>query len=69
MTKPRRDDGIDDEERRLEGRPHMKKKKHGGGNRDRENHEKGGKSIKHGTYRKNPKTRRRTGMDGGPPYR
>jgi hypothetical protein len=47
----------------------MKKKKHGGGNRDRENHEKGGKSIKHGTYRKNPKTRRRTGMDGGPPYR
>ena len=28
--KPGRDDGIDDEERRLEGRPHMKKKKHGG---------------------------------------
>ena len=54
MTKPGRDDGIDDEERRLEGRPHMKKKKHGGGNRDRENHEKGGKSIKHGTYRKKP---------------
>ena len=31
MTKPGRDDGIDDEERRLEGRPHMKKEKNMGG--------------------------------------